>query len=140
MITSNHAVILGDQPRKVEFGADGKEVSAFTQTFEIDGKDSGQSAMFFLCVKGLVGESAQPVEVAVNGQPIGKLMPNSNAAGESWFTQTLHFSKSEGSLNPNEKEASTENVIRIPAEGTGGGEGKFYVQNVFVLYKAEFDA
>ncbi|MGB7328522.1 MAG: hypothetical protein WBD31_26835 [Rubripirellula sp.] len=139
MITSNHAVILGDQPRKVEIGADGSTVSATEVEFAIDGTDSGASAMFFVSVKGLVGEKAEPVEVAVNGKAIGKLIPNKNADCDSWFTQTLHFSASEGSLNPNAKVESTKNVLRIPAEGTKAGEGKFYVQNIFVLYKAKFD-
>ena len=139
MITSNHAVILGDQPRKVEIAADGSEASATEIEFVIDGNDSGASAMFFVSVKGLVGEKAEPVEVSVNGKSIGKLIPNKNADCESWFTQTLHFSASEGSLNPNCKQESTKNVLRIPAEGTKSGEGKFYVQNIFVMYKAIFD-
>ncbi|TWU59385.1 hypothetical protein Poly51_21730 [Rubripirellula tenax] len=139
MITSNHAVILGDQPRKIEFGADGKEIAAYEQEFTIDGKDSGASAMFFVCVRGLVGKDAKPVEVAINGKSIGRLMTNQNADADSWFTQTLHFSASEGSMNPNAKEASEKNTIRIPAEGTVGGPGKIYVQNIFVLYKAVFD-
>jgi len=133
-------VILGDQPRKVEIGADGKEASATEIEFKIDGKDSGASAMFFFSVKGLVGEDAQPVEVSVNGNAMGKLMPNQNADGDSWFTQTLHFSASEGTMNPNKKEVSRKNVLRIPSEGTTAGPGKFYVQNIFVLYKAVYES
>ena len=62
MITSNHDVILGDQPRKVEINADGNVTSRFEKTFEIEGKDSGASAMVWVCVKGLVGD-ADPIDV-----------------------------------------------------------------------------
>ena len=138
MITSNHEVILGDQPRKVEFDGDGNLVSTFEKEFKIEGKDSGMSAMVFLTVKGLVGD-AEPIDVEINGNSIGKLMPNANAHPDSWFTQMLHFSAAEGSLYPSKSKDIETNTIKIPGSDNKGKAGKFYVQNIFVLYKAIFE-
>ena len=99
METSNHEVILGDQPRKIVVGADGKIESEFKKEFEIAGKDSGASAVIWICVKGLVGD-AEPVNVSINGKGVGRLMPNKNADADTWTTQMLNFSASEGSLLP----------------------------------------
>jgi len=129
MLTSNYCVIHGDQLRKVEMTA------PFTKEFEIEGTDSGASAVILLMLKGLTGD-ADPVEVSINGQITGKLYPNKNSDPESWFTQILHFSASEGSLNPNAKNSSTKNVIQIPAAGSTAKFDKFHVQNVVCFYKS----
>ena len=138
MITSNHDVILGDQPRKIEIDESGNVVSSFAKEFKIEGKDSGASAMVFVSVKGLVGD-AVPVDVDINGRSIGRLEPHAEASPESWFTQTLHFSTSEGSLRPNDRTDDDVNTIQIPGKGCAAKPGKFYVQNIVVLYKAIYD-
>ncbi len=138
MITSNHEVILGDQPRKIE-AADGKVESKFELEFEVGAKDSGASAIVFLAVRGLVGADAEPVDVDINGTCIGKLQPNANADENSWFTQMLHYSASEGSLKPNAKDDSRTNTIQIPGKDSKLHFDKFYVQNITVLYKAEIE-
>jgi len=137
MITSNHEVILGDQPRKIEM-ADGKLTASFQKEFTIDGKDSGASAMVFLAMKGLIGD-AQPVDVDLNGVCIGKITPVANADANSWFTQMLHFSASEGSLNPNDRSSSEINTLQIPGRASALKFDRFYVQNIMVLYKAQLE-
>ena len=138
MITSNHDVILGDSPRNIVIDADGNVTKKFEKKFKIDGKDSGASAMLWVCVKGLVGD-AEPLDVDINGSCIGRLMPNTEASPNSWFTQMLHFSASEGSLNPNAKSDETANTIQIPGAESKGKEGKVQVQNIVILYKAIID-
>lgn len=138
MITSNHDVILGDQPRKIEIDENGTVVSGFEKEFKIEGRDSGASSMIFITVRGLVGD-ADPIDVDINGRSVGRLMPNPEASPESWFTQMLHFSTSEGSLNPNDRTEETINTIQIPGKKSLLKPSKFYVQNIVVLYKAIFD-
>ncbi len=135
MLTSNHEVVLGDQARKIEVDADGNITNKFEKEFTIGGRDSGESAMIFVCVKGLVGD-AVPVTMDINGKSVGQLMPNANASPDSWFTQMLHFSASEGSLNPNTKSNETTNTISIPGKDSKPTAGRFYVQNIVILYKA----
>ena len=84
----------------------------------------------------VVGE---PVDVEINGRCIGRLQPNAEAGAESWFVQTLHYSASEGSLNPNDDNSSTSNTIQIPGKNSALKFDKFYVQNITVLYKMQFD-
>ena len=140
-MASNYTVILGDIIRKVEMGKDGQVSTSFRKEFEIEGVDSGNSSLVTLMVKGLTGD-ASPVNVELNGKYIGKIEPHPNASPESWFMQTLHFSPSEGNLNPNSKNNSTTNVLEIPGklrkndkpEKTNKFQ-KFYLQNIVCFYK-----
>jgi hypothetical protein len=143
MAGSNYTVILGDVIRKVEMGKDGQVSNSFRREFEIEGVDSGASSIVTLMVKGLTGESS-PVNVELNGQYIGKILPYPNASAESWFMQTLHFSPSEGSLNPNQKNDSTTNVLEIPSKLRKNDKpektnqfDKFYLQNIVCFYKPQ---
>ncbi len=136
MTQSNFVVIQGDQPRKVEANDQGEVTSRFVKEFQIDGVDSGGSAVVLLMIKGLTGDS-EPVDVHINGVSIGRLHPNTNAHPESWFTHMLHFSASEGSLNPNPKNQSEANTIEIPGSGSNPKFGKFYLQNIVCFYKPQ---
>ena len=137
----NYVVIQGDSRRKVEMGEDGVVASSFRKEFKLDGPDSGGSTIVILMIQGLTG-AASAVNVDLNGKHIGKIHPNPNADPNSWFTQILHFSASEGNLRPNAKDDGTVNVIEIPgklrknenAENTNNF-GKMYVQNVVCFYK-----
>lgn len=133
MANSGYVVIQGDQARKLEMDGD-KLVAGFTKEFQIDGKDSGQSAILILMVKGLVGD-AEPIDVAINGASIGKIYPDKNGDVETWRTQILHFSASEGSLKPNAKSEETTNTIAIPADGSKPSFAKVYIQNLVCFYK-----
>ncbi|MGB0387123.1 MAG: hypothetical protein ACPGWR_20085 [Ardenticatenaceae bacterium] len=141
MLSGNYVVIQGDSRRKIEMGKDGSVSSAFRKEFKLDGPDSGASGLVMLMIKGLVGD-ASPVNVELNGNYIGKIHPNPNASPDSWFTQILHFSASEGKLRPNKKDDGVTNVIQIPGESRKHEKAenvnqfqKFYVQNVICFYK-----
>jgi hypothetical protein len=133
---SHYVVIQGDQARKIERSDSGELTASFSKEFEIEGKDSGASAIVMLMIRGLTGD-ADPIAVHLNGKPIGRLYPNPSASPDSWFTQILHFSASEGSLFPNAKSNETKNLIQIPGDGDSAKFDKFYVQNIVCFYKPE---
>ena len=137
----NYVVIQGDSRRKIEMGANGEATSVFRKEFELDGPDSGGSTIFMVMVQGLTGD-ATAVNVDINGKHVGKIHPNPNGGANSWFTQILHFSASEGNLRPNAKDDGTVNVLEIPgqlrknetAENTNNF-GRMYIQNLVCFYK-----
>lgn len=137
----NYVVIQGDSRRKIEMGKNGEVSSAFRKEFKLDGPDSGGSTVFIIMVQGLTGD-ASAVNVDINGKHVGKLHPNPNGSPDSWFTQILHFSASEGNLNPNAKSDDTVNVLEIPgklrknetSENTNNFN-RMYIQNLVCFYK-----
>jgi hypothetical protein len=126
-MASEFVVIQGDQQRKVEPN------EPYRKEFKIEGMDSGASAIVYLMIKGFT--EGDPVEVAINGSSIGQIFPQGNVNPEAWFTQMLHFSASEGALNPNPKNSSEVNTIEIPGPGGSKNFPKFYIMNIVCFYK-----